>query len=48
VILFDNAGVAGSSGETPERIDAMADHASAFVRSLELSQVDLLGFSIGG
>ncbi len=48
VILFDNAGVAGSSGETPDRIDAMADHAVAFVRSLQLSQVDLLGFSIGG
>src|SRR5262245_19287624 len=48
VILFDNAGVAGSNGETPDRIDTMADHASAFVRSLELLQVDLLGFSIGG
>ena len=48
VILFDNAGVASSSGETPNRIDAMADYAVAFVRSLELSPIDLLGFSIGG
>jgi pimeloyl-ACP methyl ester carboxylesterase len=48
VILFDNAGVASSSGETPDTIDAMAEHAADFVRALGLSQVDLLGFSIGG
>jgi alpha/beta hydrolase fold len=48
VILFDNAGVASSSGETPNTIEAMADDAVAFVRKLKLSQVDLLGFSIGG
>jgi len=28
VVLFDNAGVAGSSGETPDTIEAMADHAA--------------------
>jgi pimeloyl-ACP methyl ester carboxylesterase len=48
VILFDNAGVAGSSGETPDTIDAMAAHAADFVRALGLSEIDLLGFSIGG
>jgi pimeloyl-ACP methyl ester carboxylesterase len=48
VVLFDNAGVAGSSGDTPNSIEAMADHAAAFVRALGLSQVDVLGFSIGG
>jgi pimeloyl-ACP methyl ester carboxylesterase len=48
VILFDNAGVALSSGETPGTIDAMADHAAGFVRALGLSMVDMLGFSIGG
>jgi pimeloyl-ACP methyl ester carboxylesterase len=48
VILFDNAGVAASSGETPDTIDAMAEHAADFVGALGLSQVDLLGFSIGG
>src|SRR6202795_1096822 len=48
VILFDNAGVASSSGETPDTIDAMAEHAVDFVRALGLSQIDLLGFSIGG
>src|SRR6267154_1327355 len=28
VILFDNAGVAASTGETPDTINAMADHAT--------------------
>jgi pimeloyl-ACP methyl ester carboxylesterase len=48
VILFDNAGVASSSGETPDTIDAMADHAANFIGALRLAQIDLLGFSIGG
>jgi pimeloyl-ACP methyl ester carboxylesterase len=48
VILFDNAGVAASGGETPDTIDAMAEHAADFVRALGPSQIDLLGFSIGG
>lgn len=47
VITFDNAGVGGSSGETPATIAAMAADAIAFVEALELEQVDLLGFSIG-
>src|SRR5712672_3086243 len=48
IILFDNAGVAGSSGETPATIEAMADHAADFIGALGLSHVDFLGFSIGG
>jgi len=48
IILFDNAGVAASSGETPDTIDAMAEHAADFIGALGLSQIDLLGFSIGG
>jgi pimeloyl-ACP methyl ester carboxylesterase len=48
VILFDNAGVAASSGETPDRMAAMADHAARFVAALGLSTVDVLGHSIGG
>jgi pimeloyl-ACP methyl ester carboxylesterase len=48
VILFNNAGVASSSGETPNTIDAMGDHLAAFVNALGLRQVDVLGFSIGG
>jgi len=48
VILFDNAGIAASSGKTPDTIDAMAEHAADFIGALGLSQIDLLGFSIGG
>jgi hypothetical protein len=35
VILYDNAGVASSSGETPDTIDAMAEHAAS--RLLDMS-----------
>lgn len=48
VYLFDNAGVGLSSGETPDSFEAMADHVAAFARARELTQVDVLGFSIGG
>jgi pimeloyl-ACP methyl ester carboxylesterase len=48
VILFDNTGVASSSGETPDTGDAMGDDVAAFVNALGLSQVDVLGHSIGG
>ena len=48
VILFNNAGVASSSGETPNTVDALSDHVAVFVNALGLSQVDVLGFSIGG
>ncbi len=48
VILFDNTGVAGSSGETPPTIEAMAEDAAAFIKALGLPSADVLGFSIGG
>ena len=48
VILFDNAGVSSSSGEVPESFEQMGSNAVAFIKSLELEQVDVLGFSIGG
>ena len=48
VILFDGAGVAGSSGETPDTIEVTGDQAADFIGGLGLSQVDVLGFSIGG
>ena len=35
-------------GETPNTIDAVAEHAADFVNALGLSRVDVLGFSIGG
>ncbi len=48
VILFNNVGVASSTGETPNTIDAMSDHVAAFVNALGLPQIDVLGFSLGG
>jgi len=48
VILFDNAGVSGSSGETPDTVEAMADRAADFISALGLPEVDVLGHSIGG
>jgi pimeloyl-ACP methyl ester carboxylesterase len=48
VILFDNTGVAGTSGHTPDTVEAQADDAADFARALGLTQVDILGFSIGG
>lgn len=48
VILFDNRGVGLTSGETPNRIAAMAADVHAFIHALGLAQVDVLAFSIGG
>ena len=47
VLTFDNAGVGGSSGTTPDTIEQMARDAIAFLVAMEINQVDLLGFSIG-
>jgi pimeloyl-ACP methyl ester carboxylesterase len=47
VITFDNAGVGGSTGTTPDTVEQMARDAIAFIGALGLGQVDLLGFSIG-
>jgi pimeloyl-ACP methyl ester carboxylesterase len=48
VITFNNRGVGGSKGTTPDTIDAMAADAVAFIRALGLKKTDLLGFSLGG
>ena len=47
VVTFDNAGVGGSTGTTPDTIEQMARDALAFLAAMGLRQVDLLGFSIG-
>ncbi len=47
VILFDNAGVGNSSGDVPNTFAEMATNAGAFIDALGLTQVDVLGFSIG-
>jgi pimeloyl-ACP methyl ester carboxylesterase len=48
VILFDNTGVGGSTGTTPRTVTAMAHDALQFLEALELREVDVLGFSLGG
>lgn len=48
VILFESAGLGRSTGEVPTTIAGMAQHLLAFADALGLSQVDLLGFSLGG
>ncbi len=48
VIAFNNRGVGGSKGTTPDNIDDMAADAVAFIRASGLTKIDLLGFSIGG
>jgi pimeloyl-ACP methyl ester carboxylesterase len=48
VILFDNAGVGGSTGTVPRTVAAMAHDALAFIDALELREVDVLGYSLGG
>jgi pimeloyl-ACP methyl ester carboxylesterase len=47
VVTFDNAGVGGSTGTTPDTIEQMARDAIAFLAAMQFSQIDLLGFSIG-
>ncbi|HTZ26406.1 MAG TPA: alpha/beta hydrolase [Streptosporangiaceae bacterium] len=47
VVTFDNAGVGGSGGTTPDTIEQMARDAIAFLTAMELGQADVLGFSIG-
>jgi pimeloyl-ACP methyl ester carboxylesterase len=48
VILFNNAGVSGTSGEVPATFEEMGANAVAFIKALGLEKVDVLGFSIGG
>ncbi|CAB3777797.1 Putative non-heme bromoperoxidase BpoC [Paraburkholderia ultramafica] len=48
VILFNNAGIASTSGEVPESIEETAANAAAFIKALGLTTVDVLGFSMGG
>jgi len=48
VIVFDNAGVGASGGKTPDSVRSMALDAAAFCDALQLQQIDVLGFSLGG
>jgi len=48
VILFNNVGISSTSGEVPHSIYEMARYEAAFIDVLGLTQVDLLGISMGG
>jgi pimeloyl-ACP methyl ester carboxylesterase len=48
VILFNNAGVASSTGEPADTIHEQAAHLVNFLAALKIGQVDLFGFSTGG
>lgn len=48
VVVFDNVGVGQSSGLAPDNIEQMATDAALFMSAIGLSEVDLLGYSLGG
>ena len=48
IILFDNAGVGGSTGKVPTTMAEMAEHTAAFLGTLGIETCDVLGFSLGG
>ncbi|WP_415326893.1 alpha/beta fold hydrolase [Chryseobacterium sp. MMS23-Vi53] len=48
VIIFDNKGVAASTGTTPSDIQSMANDAIDFMEALHLTKVNIMGFSMGG
>lgn len=48
VIRVDNAGVGGSEGVVPDDLEGMADVVVAFLDTLGLDLVDLMGWSLGG
>jgi pimeloyl-ACP methyl ester carboxylesterase len=48
VIIFDNRGVGGSKGKTPDSVAEMSKDAIAFIDALGLKKIDLVGFSLGG
>lgn len=48
IIYVDLRGVGGTKGRVPIKVDAMAQDAIAFIGALGLTEVDLLGFSLGG
>jgi pimeloyl-ACP methyl ester carboxylesterase len=48
VSLFNNAAVSSSSGEVPTLFREIGGDAIAFIKALDLTKADMLGFSIGG
>ncbi|KAH6712865.1 Alpha/Beta hydrolase protein [Leptodontidium sp. MPI-SDFR-AT-0119] len=48
IVLLDNAGVGKSEGEIPTTLHGWAIHVIALLDALNIHQIDLLGFSMGG
>jgi pimeloyl-ACP methyl ester carboxylesterase len=48
LILFDNAGVGASGGQTPQTVVEMTRDCVAFCRALDLQSIVVVGFSLGG
>lgn len=48
VITFDQPGVGASTGKVPHSIEAMADDAYTFIKSLGFDKIDVFSFSLGG
>ncbi|MGW0434838.1 alpha/beta fold hydrolase [Micromonospora sp. NPDC003197] len=48
VIVFDNRGLGRSSGTPASSVDGLADGVIDFLDALDLVEVDLLGWSLGG
>jgi pimeloyl-ACP methyl ester carboxylesterase len=48
VVVFENAGIGASEGQTPDSVATMARYAEGFLDALQLTGVDALGFSLGG
>jgi pimeloyl-ACP methyl ester carboxylesterase len=48
LILFDNAGIGGSTGTVPKTVGEMAEHVHIFLDTLQIPSCDVVGFSLGG
>jgi pimeloyl-ACP methyl ester carboxylesterase len=48
LVIFENAGIGASEGQTPDSVATMARYAEGFLDALQLTGIDALGFSLGG
>jgi pimeloyl-ACP methyl ester carboxylesterase len=48
IILLDNAGIGKSEGEIPTTLQGWAAHVISLLEALDIHQIDIFGFSMGG
>jgi pimeloyl-ACP methyl ester carboxylesterase len=48
LVLVDAAGVAGSTGTTPNTVLEMSNYVRDFCHAMDFQQIDIVGFSLGG